>query len=165
MPIFVHLTPAGQVQRIRRSGIKKGRQGVYCMPVLPNYYISHQWVRELKRSGQRTITAIYFYLPAEEPVLVGRYNKLHQSVGAGEASKILAQASDAEGYEVLLPRAVARAEIQRVRAVPQVVGWRFFPNSHLSQPCGCRWCLRGDIKAQRQWRRLQQADPTRTIRW
>ena len=164
MPIFVHLTPAGQVQRIRRAGIKKERRGVYCMPVLPNYYISHQWVRELKRSGQRTMVAIYFFLPAEEPVLLGRYNQPHQSITAGEASKMIAGAADPEGYEVIVPRSIGRAELHRVRAVPQVMGWRFFPHSHLSAPCGCRWCLRGDIKAQRQWRRLAQ-DHTRDTRW
>ncbi len=135
------------------------------MPVLPNYYISHQWVRELKRSGQRTMVAIYFHLPAEEVVLVGHYNKVHRSVRAGEAIRMITQASDPEGYEVLVPRSIARTEIRRVRAVPQVLGWRFFPHSHQSRPCSCRWCLRGDIKAQRQWRRLIREDPTREILW
>jgi hypothetical protein len=164
MSMFVHLTPAGQVNRIRRAGIKQGSRGVFCMPVLPNYYIAHQWVRELKRDGQRTMVAIYFYLSPDELVWVGRYNKQHRYVRAGEASKVIAEAHDPEGYEVLVPRAIGPAKIRRVRSVPQVLGWRFFPHSHQSRPCFCRWCLRGDIKAQRQWRRAAQ-DPTRSVRW
>lgn len=164
MSMFVHLTSAGQVKRIRRSGIKKGSRGVYCMPVLPNYYISHQWVRELKRSGQQTIVAIYFYLPPDEPVWIGRYNKPHRCVSAGEASKEIARASDPEGYEVIVPRSTGRAELHRVRSVPQMLGWRFFPHSHQHRPCFCRWCLRGDIKAQRQWKRAAQS-LTKAVFW
>jgi hypothetical protein len=56
MPLLVHLTPEKYVARIVRNGIRTGR-GVYCLPVLPSYYVSHQWLRELKRRGQRTILA------------------------------------------------------------------------------------------------------------
>ena len=59
MPLFVHLTPEKQAKRIRRAGIR-GCPGVYCLPVGPDYYVSHQWLRELKRRGQRTIVGVYF---------------------------------------------------------------------------------------------------------
>lgn len=69
MPILVHLTSHKNIQKILRSGIvgtsttvycdeqqyKKISKAVYCMPVLQNYYISHQWLRELKRGGQKKI--------------------------------------------------------------------------------------------------------------
>ncbi|HEY7348167.1 MAG TPA: hypothetical protein VH599_07575 [Ktedonobacterales bacterium] len=156
MSLFVHLTSAGQVNRIRRSGIKKKGRGVFCMPVLPNYYISHQWVRELKRSGQRTMVAIYFSLSPDEPVEVGRYNQPHQYISAGAAIKVITESPDPEGFEVIVPRSIGRAELHRVRAVPQGLGWRYFPHSHQRKPCLCRWCLRGDIKAQRLRRRAAQ---------
>ncbi len=50
MAILVHLAPEKLGARFLKSGIRKG---VYCMPLLPNYYASHQWLRELKRGGQR----------------------------------------------------------------------------------------------------------------
>jgi hypothetical protein len=68
MATLVHLTPEKNASRILRHGINVGR-GIFCMPVLPHYYITHQWVRELKRQGQRSIVAIYFQVPADEVVL------------------------------------------------------------------------------------------------
>src|SRR5258708_29193229 len=65
MPIFVHLTPAKDLKRIVRAGIKHGGRGVFCMPMLPNYYISHQWIRELKRGGERAPLGGYFPFPHE----------------------------------------------------------------------------------------------------
>ena len=59
MPRFVHLTPERFVKRILRSGIT-GERGVFCLPVLPSYVIAHQWLRELKRGGQRTIMGVYW---------------------------------------------------------------------------------------------------------
>jgi len=41
MPMLVHLTPEKHLSRIVRNGIRSDR-GVYCMPVLPDYYVSHQ---------------------------------------------------------------------------------------------------------------------------
>ncbi|SMD06065.1 hypothetical protein [Kibdelosporangium aridum] len=49
MALFVHLTPEKNVRGIVRSGIKKGANGVFCLPILPSYVISHQWLRELRR--------------------------------------------------------------------------------------------------------------------
>ena len=66
MTMLVHITPAKNTRAIRRSGIRavsgghEGVSGVYCLPVLPSYQITHQWVRELRRGGQRTLVAVYF---------------------------------------------------------------------------------------------------------
>ena len=149
MPVFVHLTPARYVQRIRKSGIKRGQRGVFCLPVLPNYHVSHQWLRELKRRGQRTIVAIHFRLGSEEEVWVGRYNEPHQQVTAGVAIAIIMRASDAQGYEVIIPHSISPSAIHRVRFAPQIVGWRYMPNAHQRKACLCPWCIRGDIKSQR----------------
>jgi len=49
---FVHITSVRAARRIERTGIAaRSRrvaegQGVYCMPVLPSFTLTHQWVRE-----------------------------------------------------------------------------------------------------------------------
>ena len=53
------------------------------------------------------------------------------------------QAADARGYEVLIPRKIDPAEIRGVRHVPQVVGWRYWPDAHGNAPCRCEVCQRG----------------------
>mgnify|MGYP005614271207 CR=1 FL=1 len=46
MPVLVHLTPEKYVKRILRRGIlarptrKEAPKGVFCMPLLANYYVS-----------------------------------------------------------------------------------------------------------------------------
>lgn len=152
MPIFVHLTPASQVKRIRRNGIRQRPRGVFCQPVVPVYYFSHQWVRELRRRGQGMIVAIYFWLPDGEQVWVGRYNEPHQLCAASEAAKAIMDAADPEGYEVIVQRTIAPSELRKVRAVPQVMGWRYLPRQHQRRPCLCPYCARGDIGVQRQRR-------------
>jgi hypothetical protein len=149
MPLLVHLTPEKYLARIVRNGIRTGR-GVYCMPVLPSYYVSHQWLRELKRAGQRTILAVYFRLPPEERVLVGHYSQPHEEVTVDDAVRAILEAPDARGYEIILPRRVEPGEIVRVRRPPQVVGWRFYPTAKGRPPCGCSYCARGQIKARKR---------------
>lgn len=60
MPILVHLADERVVTSIRKNGIKIGKdqQGIFCMPVLQNFYVSHQWLRELKRGGARTFIGV-----------------------------------------------------------------------------------------------------------
>src|SRR5579885_75267 len=103
MPVLVHLTPEKNVKRILHAGIHKGR-GVYCMPVLQSYYVSHQWLRELKRRGVRTLVGVYFRVPDEEMVWFGRYGQPHQYIPVTEAIHLLMQQSDQQGYEMIIPR-------------------------------------------------------------
>ncbi|MBB4964377.1 hypothetical protein [Saccharothrix violaceirubra] len=70
MAMFTHLTPHDHVRSIMRTGL---RAGSYRVPVLPSYAISHQWLRELRRGGQRTFLAVDFRLPDDQPVTVGHY--------------------------------------------------------------------------------------------
>ena len=73
MAMFVHLAPESRVALIRRNGIRRMRQaggdfpgGVFAVPVTRNFYVSHQWLRELKRSNQGAIAGVYFRIPEPE---------------------------------------------------------------------------------------------------
>lgn len=94
--------------------------------------------------------AVYFSLPDDEQVWVGRYSGPHRHCGANEATKEIMDSPDAEGFEVIVERSIKPGEIRRVRAVPQVMGWRYLPRQHQRRPCLCPYCSRGDIKVQRQ---------------
>ena len=69
MTTFVHLTAERNVRGIRRAGLRAAPtrpdlpEGVYALPTGPEFALSHQWLREMKWSGQRTIWAVYFRLP------------------------------------------------------------------------------------------------------
>lgn len=152
LSICVHLTAEKNVRHILRNGIKAmplraGGKGVFCMPVLPNYYASHQWLRELKRR-QATMVAVDFRLPAREMVLVGHFSAPHAEVSISEAARVIMSAEDPLGYEILLPRSVESDEIHKVRSVSQVIGWRYSPKAKGQRPfCTCMCCIRGDYGA------------------
>ena len=164
MATFVHLAPEKSIKSIRRSGIlpqlanRELPKGVFAMPVTPDFYVSHQWLRELKRSGQRTLEAVYFKIPDDETVWVGHYNSESIQVTAAEASGIVFEHESPEGYEVFIPRKISAKEVHRTKRLPQVVGWRYFPGAKGRKPCGCPVCQRrGEIKSQRI-RRAYEAD-------
>ncbi|MBE3008898.1 hypothetical protein IL992_06810 [Microbispora sp. NEAU-D428] len=146
MTLLVHLTPAKNIRSIRRAGIRAtslGRNnvtGVYCLPVLPSYQITYQWGRELRRSGQRTLVAVHFRIPDDEPVWAGHYNAPPVQLGSAAAAALIAEQQDARGYELLLPRPIQAGEIHRIRGVNQVTGWRYMPDAHGRPPCGCPIC-------------------------
>ena len=79
MPTLVHLASEREASSIKKNGIKIGkhRQGIYCMPILQNFYLSHQWLRELKRRGINTFVGVYFKLDSKTKVYAGRYNQDH----------------------------------------------------------------------------------------
>jgi len=155
MALFVHIAALKDTRAIRRAGIKAALvnrqipQGVFAMPMLPNYFSSHQWVRELKRNGQRQMCGIYFRLADDEPIWVGRYNQAHTLMTAAEAVAQLQGLENAQGYEVIIPHSIDAKAITRIRTLPHI-GWRYFPSAHQRRPCGCPACLaRGEIKSQR----------------
>lgn len=152
MPMFVHLAVDADIASIRRAGIRIGKRGrgVFSMPVLPNFVISHQWLRELRRRGARRIFAVHFRIGDDEPVSMGHYGREHVDVTAAEAVRGIMDAPEPLGFEVIIPRAIAPRDIHAVRPAPQTVGWRYFPGAHGRKPCGCPACLaRGEIKSQR----------------
>lgn len=157
MAQFVHLTSEKNVKAIERSGIALPRRrghgltGVFAMPVLRNYYLSHQWLRELKRDGQRLYCAIYFRIPDAVPVWVGHFGRPHQQMTAAEASACIGNADSAEGYEIIIPRKIEANEIRKVRHLSQVLGWRYRPDSHKLDRCFCRVCTPpGSIKGRKK---------------
>lgn len=159
MALLVHLAPDKDSDSIRRTGIKPRRlrqplhdgydRIVFAMPVTDSFYVSHQWLRELKRSGQRTIVGVYFRIPDDQIVMVGHYNQNHQTLTAVEAVGVVFNAEQPEGFEVIIPRKIEAAEIQKITSLPQVMGWRYYPSAKGRKPCGCPFCTKGDIKSKR----------------
>jgi len=165
MPTFVHIADERDAQSMRRGGLalpknrwrefENGQQkwGVFAMPVIEDFVVSHQWVRELKRRGHRVAVGVYFRVPDDEPVWAGLYNKEKTLVTAAEATAHLRN-ERLLGYEVVIPRGIAASEITSIRALPNV-GWRFLPDAKGSPPrCLCKYCVRGDIKSRRMRDRL-----------
>ena len=127
MPVFVHLTLHSNVASIRRGGIglRKRRfrpRGVYAMPVTRNYYVSHQWLRELRRHGGGTIVAVYFRVPDDEP---GRW-ALQQPVRRHDPRRIRRAAAGSETREPAPSARGRQSKAIRRRTDPRVargLGW------------------------------------------
>ena len=160
MPHFVHIADERDSAATRRTGLKLPRpavkpsagqvpQGVFALPVTPNFVVSHQWVRELKRRGYRVAVGVYFRVSAEEPVWAGKYNEAKVQMSAGQAAAQLWR-EQTLGFEVILPRSVSASDIESIKALPQKLGWRYFPEAHERGIfCGCECCQRGSIKSRR----------------
>jgi hypothetical protein len=166
MAEFVHITTARAARRVERSGIaarshgRAGGRGVYCMPVLSSFTLTYQWMRELRRWHPGVLVGVHLRLPDDEPVTVGRYGGPPQVVTAAQAVAVVRDLNDPRGYEVFVPRAVTRAEVRRVRDVPQGTGWRYLPDAHTRRPCPCPGCLpRGGYKVARLRRRFPYDEP------
>lgn len=165
MPQFIHLADARKISLILKSGIKahkiRGRieKGVFATPVLPNYYLSHQWLRELKRCGIRTISAVQFRVDDDAPVLVGRYNEAHIDATAAEAVRIFMEHTTGLGLEIILPNSISSKAVTRTYTPEQISGWRYYPESHSDgrKPCGCPYCQLGQIK-NRKLREAYESD-------
>ncbi|MFF7755498.1 HEAT repeat domain-containing protein [Streptomyces sp. NPDC007971] len=166
MAMFVHLTSAANAPRVRRSGIRAvshgqgGVRGVFCFPVLPSYTLTHQWLRELARSGSRGgLVAVQVRLDDGQDVLVGRYGDrargAQAAVTAAEAVRRIGALEDPRGWEVFVPRAIGPREVHRIRTAPQVAGWRYWPDAHGVRPCTCLGCrVRGEYGSRRLRERL-----------
>jgi hypothetical protein len=118
MATFVHLTDIRNSQKIMRNGIrptmtKATGKVVYCVPVVSNFQITFQWLRELKREGYRTASAIQFKIADTEHVLVGRYRQPKSEMTAAQDVAFFQGADDARGYEVIIARGIKPKEITR----------------------------------------------------
>jgi len=151
MPILVHLADEKDANKILNSGLKIGkhRAGIYAMPVLSNFYVSHQWLRELKRRGVKTYVGIYFKMDSKELVYAGRYGREHKHITLSEAIKEIMHTENPLGYELIINRKIEPSEIHKIKPLPQNVGWRYQPKSHNTKPCGCEFCQRGQIKSRK----------------
>jgi hypothetical protein len=162
MPILVHITDEKRSAAIQRSGIRLPRESkaIFFMPVLQSHFISHQWIRELRRGGARVLAGIYFRLESAEKVWAGRYNEPHQSVTLGEAIRELRSLKDPLGYEIFINRAIPPSAIHKIRTLPTTTGWRYMPHAHGKKVCGCPSCLRkGAIKSRKLRERLEPQSP------
>jgi hypothetical protein len=140
MASFVHITDERWLRDIRRVGIKPSvwnltlcysppgwpARYVFCAPVLRNFESTFHWMRKLSGpGGLRRGVAVQFRLPDAEPVLVGAYSKEHRVLTAAQAVAAFMYAGQVpRGMQVLVPRSIAPAEITRIRAVPNFIGWR-----------------------------------------
>lgn len=155
MSQFIHLTDERIIRKIEKAGVKTAQtwegktRYVFATPVLQDFMISHQWLRELKRRGIRTISAVQFRIPDEEPVMVGHYGKEHVETTAAGAFRIFSEHASGMGLQVLIPRKILPSEIVRIYQPPQVTGWRYYPEAKGKKPCGCPACQRGDIKSRK----------------
>ncbi len=142
MPILVHIADEKNSASFVKSGIRPGKYSkvVYFMPVLQNHFISHQWMRELRRSGVRVLVGVYFRLPSSETVWAGKYYETHKRLALGEAIRKLSLLSDPLGYEFFTERKITASEVFKIRNLPQKIGWRYKPHAHGTRPCGCPVC-------------------------
>ncbi len=133
MVIFVHLTPEEKVDGILREGIACLRsqgdhpRGIFAVPVARSFFVSHQWLGELKQRGHLQVAALYFHIPGLEPVWVGHYRHSHERMSAGEAMDCFEREERPEGFEVIIPRAIRPGEIHRIHHLARVMPWRHAP--------------------------------------
>jgi hypothetical protein len=166
MAMFVHLTADSRVQRIRRNGIARLRKpigtspgGVYAVPVTRNFYASHQWLRELKRTIRAPSLASTFEFLTKSGSGSVIYGQSHRLFTAAEAIAILTKADDPMGWQVVVLRRVEADEIHKTRQLPQVIGWRFSPKAKGKPPfCTCKFCVGGDYGSAKLRRRLGSPD-------
>jgi len=173
MPLFVHIAPEPVAKRIRRNGIAPRRirmpyagfdRLVWAFPVMESYTLTHQWARELKRSGARTMVAVTFRVPDGEQVFAHHYNAEPERLSAADAVSRIRAMDDPRGAQVVITRRIAPAEIVGVRLLPRTFGWRYFPEAKSAdwRPCDCPMCAPvGEVKARRFRARL----PLLTRRW
>lgn len=161
MARLVHIAPESEAKKIKRNGISPRRMKgwieghdrfVWAFPVLESYTITHQWMRELKRSGANTLVAVTIKIPDKEPVAVRHYASAPKVVAAAEAVRAIREADDKLGWETVILRRVESDEIQGVRILPKGIGWRYFPDAKNKpfKTCDCPYCMpRGEVKAAR----------------
>lgn len=153
MATFIHMADERKQKAIQKNGIKsiskhENKKGIYCFPVLKDYMISHQWSREIRRSGIRNYICIQFTIDDDEMVLIGKYNEKHVEVTASEAVKIAMDHDDPNGLEVFIQHRIHPDNIKRIYSAPRIIGWRFYPSAKGQKPfCRCKYCQRGLINA------------------
>src|SRR4051812_39993272 len=154
MVSFLHIADQKQEESILKNGIRPARhregRGVYAVPVVPDYATTHQWARELKRSGARTLICVQFKIPNAKSVWVGKYNGEKLEMTASEAAAAFLKHTDAIGLEVIVPGRILPKEIAGTYLAPRITGWRYYPEAKGKKPfCHCKFCNRGEIRAQR----------------
>lgn len=133
MVIFVHLTPERNVGTILRQGITRMRgqddhpAGIFAMPAARSFYVSHQWLHELKDRGHLRVAAMYFRVPESEPVWVGHYRECHEQITAKKAMEWFVREMRPQGFEVIVPRRISPDQIYRIHHLARVLPLERFP--------------------------------------
>jgi hypothetical protein len=125
---------------------------VFSLPVTKNFALTHQWSRELKRRGAKSLVCFQFRAPDDEIVSVGTYNGDKIFITAAEAVATAARHEAPLGLEVIFSRRILPSEIVRTYPAPRVTGWRYYPAAKGRTPCPCRYCQRGEIRGRRLMR-------------
>jgi hypothetical protein len=149
MAVFVHFADENNKDSIEKNGIKINivhyeqiSKGVFCMPVISDFYATHQWVREIKQyNSGNEIIAIYFKIPDDEVVFFGKYNEKLEKIKATGTHKIFIDLEDKMGFQTIITRKILKNEIIKIKNIPQIIGWRHFPKSHERKRCLCPACL------------------------
>ena len=178
MPRFIHLAPEPLIRRIRRNGIQPTSirgwglhrhlpgvdRLVWSFPVTPNYAISHQWLRELKREGVKTLVAVVFRIGDDEPVFARHYSQFPRAMTAAAAVGAILSQPEPLGYEVMIPRRIKRSEIVAVRHVAQKLGWRTIPGTQKALICSCPVCVPpGTVKSARRRAHFEEVQDRRAL--
>lgn len=53
------------------------------------------------------------------------------------------------GYEIIIDRKIEAKEIDKIKSLPQNIGWRYKPRANGLKPCGCDYCIKSTIKGNR----------------
>jgi hypothetical protein len=80
---------------------------------------------------------------------VGRYNEQHHQMTAARAAAHVMSQTTMTGVQVLIPRRIIPKEIFRIRNLPQLVGWRHYPDAHGKRPWACECCQKGAYGSRR----------------
>ena len=152
MTTLIHITNADFESSIKKNGIKTGKSSniVFFMPVTQNYLVSHQWARELKRSGIKNFIAVYFKINKTDQVWHGQYFQEHKKEAINSAVAEFNLLEDQLGYEFFIDRKIEAKEIVKIKQIPKPMGWRYSAKAHGTKPCGCPMCLQfGGYKTKR----------------
>jgi hypothetical protein len=153
MPRLVHLARASNVRTIERAGIRGGtaavldvsgrasriERAVFAMPLVRDFSVTYQWLRELRRWHGERMVAVHFVLPSDEQVLIGRYNGPHERLALRDAARRALRSP--MGSEIVVMRSVRRREVIAVRQVTQLVGWTQVPEPGAKLDCLCVVCV------------------------
>lgn len=149
---FPLVSANGSYHRMRyhsRSGLRLARgvkngAGIFAVPVIRDFLLTHQWLRELNRRGFRTVVDVYFRLPADEIVLVGQYNERKTQCTAGgrplwrrAKAYIRDHRTEIEAREIHSTRWLLQTHGVAVRSGCTCRG--IF--------CGCEYCMKGQSKS------------------
>ena len=163
---LLHLAPESLARTIERAGIRgapwlvsdgapeptRVERAVFALPVIEDFAVTFQWVRELRRCRRERVVGVYFTLPKDEEVLVGRYGAVHRRWPLSQATRWVR--ANPLGAELVVPRSIGRREVLDVRAVPQLVGWTKVAGNP-PWLCTCAYCLSGE--GPKQMRRVRAA--------